>query len=150
MLGSGAVVIENRRAVVFALCNSVLIALYTVVDAQGARVSGDVLQYVAILFALEGWPFALLVFMRRKGQVWPYVRHRWPLALGGAVASVGSYGIALWAMTLAPVAMVAALRETSVLFAAILGACLLKEPWTRRRLLGTVVIVGGVMLLRLG
>jgi phosphonate utilization associated putative membrane protein len=150
MLGTGATLVHNRLAVVFALCNAVLIALYTVVDAQGARLSGNVLQYVALLFSLEGWPFAWLVFMRRKGQVWPYVRHRWPLALGGAVASVGSYGIALWAMTLAPVAMVAALRETSVLFAAFLGTWLLKEPWTRQRLLGTLAIVGGVMSLRLG
>ena len=127
-----------------------LIAIYTVVDAQGARLSGNVAQYVALLFALDGWPFALMVFLHRKGQVWPYVRQRWPVAVGGAVASLGSYAIALWAMTLAPVAMVAALRETSVLFAAILGAWLLKEPWTRLRLLGTGAIVGGVMSLRLG
>jgi drug/metabolite transporter (DMT)-like permease len=91
-----------------------------------------------------------MVFLHRKGQVWPYVRQRWPVAVGGAVASLGSYAIALWAMTLAPVAMVAALRETSVLFAAILGAWLLKEPWTRLRFLGTGVMVAGVMSLRLG
>jgi drug/metabolite transporter (DMT)-like permease len=102
------------------------------------------------LFALDGWPFALMVFLHRKGQVWPYVRQRWPVAVGGAVASLGSYAIALWAMTLAPVAMVAALRETSVLFAAILGAWLLKEPWTRLRFLGTGAMVAGVMSLRLG
>lgn len=150
LLGSGAGLVQNRKAVAFALCNSVLIALYTVIDAQGARQSGHVAQYVALLFALDGWPFALMVFMHRKGQVWPYVRQRWPVAVGGAGASLGSYAIALWAMTLAPVAMVAALRETSVLFAAILGAWLLKEPWTRHRLMGTGAVVGGVMSLRLG
>ena len=150
LLGSGAGLLRHRKAVAFALCNAVLIAVYTVVDAKGARLSGNVAQYVALLFALDGWPFALMVFMQRKGQVWPYVRQRWPVAAGGAVASLGSYAIALWAMTLAPVAMVAALRETSVLFAAILGAWLLKEPWTRLRLLGTGAIVCGVMSLRLG
>ena len=150
LLGSGAGLLRHRKAVAFALSNAVLIAIYTVVDAKGARLSGNVAQYVALLFALDGWPFALMVFLRRKGQVWPYVRQRWPVAMGGAGASLGSYAIALWAMTLAPVAMVAALRETSVLFAAILGAWLLKEPWTRLRLLGTAAMVAGVMSLRLG
>ena len=71
------------------------------------------------------------------------------VAAGGALASLGSYGIALWAMTRAPVATVAALRETSVLFAALLGTWLLKEQFTPRRALGTCVIVAGVMALRL-
>lgn len=150
MLGVSAGLLHHRKAVLFALSNAVLIALYTVVDAQGARESGQVAQYIALLFALDGWPFALLVFLRRKGQVWTYVRARWPLATVGAAASVGSYAIALWAMTVAPVALVASLRETSVLFAVALGAWLLKEPWTRWRILGAVSIVAGVIVLRLG
>ncbi|MFM7971879.1 MAG: EamA family transporter [Betaproteobacteria bacterium] len=150
MLGVSAGLLHHRKAVLFALSNAVLIALYTVVDAQGARESGQVAQYIALLFALDGWPFALLVFLRRKGQVWTYVRARWPLATVGAAASVGSYAIALWAMTVAPMALVASLRETSVLFAVALGAWLLKEPWTRWRILGAVSIVAGVIVLRLG
>ena len=67
-----------------------------------------------------------------------------------ALASQGSYGIALWAMTRAPVATVAALRETSVLFAALLGAVYLKESFNMRRAAGTAAIVAGVMALRLG
>jgi len=140
----------HRKAIVFALVNAVLIASYTVIDAKGARASGDVIQYVSMLFVLDGWPFAVIVFMQRKGQVWPYVRARWPLASGGALASVGSYAIALWAMTVAPVAMVAALRETSVFFAALIGAWFLKEVWTRQRIAGTVTIMAGVVALRLG
>lgn len=150
LLGASAGLMRHRKAVIFALSNAVLIAIYTVVDAKGARISGNVAQYVAMLFVLDGWPFAVLVFLHRKGRIWAYVHGRWPLALGGALASVGSYAIALWAMTVAPVAMVAALRETSVLFAAMLGAWFLKERWTRNRLLGTVSVVGGVMALRLG
>jgi phosphonate utilization associated putative membrane protein len=140
----------HRKAIVFALVNAVLIACYTVIDAKGARASGDVIQYVSMLFVLDGWPFAVIVFMHRKGQVWPYVRARWPLASSGALASVGSYAIALWAMTVAPVAMVAALRETSVFFAALIGAWFLKEVWTRQRIAGTVTIMAGVVALRLG
>jgi drug/metabolite transporter (DMT)-like permease len=143
--------LESPRAVGFALANAVVIALYTVVDALGARTSGNALQYVAALFMLDGWPFALLVLHRRGWRVaWPYAQRRAPLALVGALASLGSYGIALWAMTRAPVATVAALRETSVLFAALLGSWLLKEGFTPRRALGTAAIVAGVMALRLG
>lgn len=138
------------KAVRFALVNAVIIAIYTVVDALGVRASGNALQYVATLFLLDGWPFALIVFLRRRGAVAAYARQRWPLALVGAIASLGSYGIALWAMTRAPVATIAALRETSVLFAALLGVWFLKEVFTLRRLLGTCAIVGGVMALRLG
>ena len=141
---------SHRKAIVFALSNAVLIAIYTVIDAKGARNSGHVAQYISMLFVLDGWPFAALVFMQRKGQVWPYVRARWPVAMGGASASIGSYAIALWAMTVAPVAMVAALRETSVFFAALIGAWFLKEVWTRQRVVGTVAILSGVAALRLG
>ena len=77
------------------------------------------------------------------------MRRRWPLALLGTLASLGSYGIALWAMTRAPVAAVAALRETSVLFAALIGTRWLKEPFGAGRAAGTLCIVGGVMALRL-
>ncbi len=150
-LGLSKHAFEAPKAVRFALVNAVIIAVYTVVDALGVRASGHALQYVATLFLLDGWPFALIVFLRRRGDgVLPYARKRWPLALGGAIASLGSYGIALWAMTQAPVATVAALRETSVLFAVLLGVWLLKEVFTPRRVIGTLTIVVGVMALRLG
>jgi len=148
-LGAGGAVLLQKKALAFALSNAVLIAIYTVVDAKGARLSGHVLQYAALLFALDGWPFALLVLWHRKGAVMPYVRGRWRLAACGAGASLASYSIALWAMTVAPVALIAALRETSVLFAALFGAWLLKEPWTRMRVFGTVFILMGVITLRI-
>jgi phosphonate utilization associated putative membrane protein len=149
-LGLSRHAIDSPRAVAFALSNAVVIAIYTVVDALGARASGNSLQYVALLFVLDGWPFAVMVFLRRRGAVvWPYARRRWPVATIGAAASLGSYGIALWAMTRAPVAVVAALRETSVLFAALLGAWFLNERFDARRAVGTAAIVAGVMALRL-
>jgi phosphonate utilization associated putative membrane protein len=141
---------STKLAIAFALSNAVIIAIYTVVDALGARASGNPFQYVLALFVLDGWPFGLVILARRGRQAWPYARQRWPVALGGAVASLGSYGIALWAMTQAPVAAVAALRETSVLFAAVLGWWLLKETLTPQRVVGTVGIVLGVVALRFG
>jgi len=141
----------SGQAVGFALANAVLIAMYTTVDALGVRRSGDALAYVLVLFVANGWPFALLVVARRG---WPktlhYARRRWPWAVPGACASLASYGLALWAMTQAPVATVAALRETSVLFAAIIGVWFLRETFSLQRVLGTAMIVAGVVALRLG
>ena len=149
-LGLSPHALASPRAVSFALANAVVIAIYTIVDALGARASGHPLQYVALLFALDGWPFALIVFMRRSGAVvWPYARKRSPVAAIGAAASLGSYGIALWAMTRAPVAIVAALRETSVLFAAVIGVWFLNERFDKRRIIGTGAILCCVMALRL-
>ena len=149
-LGLSQHAFDAPKAVGFALANAVIIALYTITDGLGVRASGNAMQYIAALFLLDGWPFALFVFLRQRGAVLPYARRRWPLALAGAVASMGSYGVALWAMTRAPVASVAALRETSVLFAALLGVWFLKEVFTTRRIIGTCVILAGVMALRMG
>ncbi|MBA2674775.1 EamA family transporter [Ramlibacter sp.] len=150
-LGLSRHAMESPRAVAFALANALIIAAYTLVDGLGVRASGNALQYVLALFALEGWPFGLLVLARRGGAVvWPYARQRAPLAAVGAVASFGSYAVALWAMTRAPVATIAALRETSVLFAVLLGMWLLKEAFSLRRALGAAAIVAGVAALRLG
>jgi phosphonate utilization associated putative membrane protein len=150
-LGLTCHAMDSPRAVGFALANAVVIACYTVVDGLGVRVAGNALQYVVLLFVLDGWPFGLIVLRRRGWAVAaPYVRKRWPVAVGAAAASLGSYGIALWAMTRAPVATVAALRETSVLFAALLGCWFLKEAFTLQRAAGTAAIVAGVMALRLG
>jgi phosphonate utilization associated putative membrane protein len=143
--------VESPRAVGFALANAVIIATYTMVDALGVRAAAGALPYVLAFFALDGWAFGALVVARRGPRAaWAYARRRALLALAGALASIGSYGTALWAMTQAPVATVAALRETSVLFAAVLGTLLLKEGFTLQRALGTGAIVAGVMALRLG
>ena len=147
----------HRSALGFALSNAVIIAIYTVVDGLGVRAAvahgGSALQYVATLFLLDGFPYFIFVMSQRKAQrradAWTYMRRRWPLALLGTLASLGSYGIALWAMTQAPVATVAALREVSVLFAALLGAVFLKEAFGLQRGAGTLLIVSGVAALRL-
>jgi phosphonate utilization associated putative membrane protein len=150
-VGMGATL--QRRALGFALANAVIIAIYTVVDGAGVRVAGDPWPYVGLLFALDGLPFFALVLWKRRLE-WPrtraYCRARAPVALAGAAASLGAYGIALWAMTRAPVASVAALRETSVLFAAVIGVVVLKERFRLQRAIGTGAVVAGIVALRLG
>lgn len=144
---------HRGKALAFALANAAIIAVYTIIDGIGVRASGDAAAYVAGLFLFDGLPFLLLVLWRRPGrrlEALVYMRGRWPVALMGTVASLGSYGIALWAMTHAPVAVVAALRETSVLFAALIGTLFLREAFGWQRAFGTLVILAGVMSLRLG
>ncbi|VTU34676.1 phosphonate utilization associated putative membrane protein [Variovorax sp. PBS-H4] len=144
---------RRSKALGFALANAAVIALYTVVDGIGVRVSGNALAYVATLFLFDGIPYMLLVLWRRPGKrraALEYMAGRWKLALIGSAASLGSYGIALWAMTKAPVAIVAALRETSVLFAALIGTLFLREGFGWQRAAGTLIIVAGVMVLRVG
>ena len=140
------------KALRYALANAAIIALYTLIDGLGVRAAGSAASYVATLFVFEGIPFLALVLWRRRAAAQAtlaQMRQRWKLALAGTAASFGSYAIALWAMTQAPVAVVAALRETSVLFAAALGALWLKEGFGPLRAAGTVVVVAGVMALRL-
>ena len=146
--------LHHRKALMFALANAGIIACYTLVDGLGVRASQDALRYVLALFVIDGLPYPLLVGWRRgrdgRAALLRYARGRWPVATCAGVASAASYAIALWAMTRAPVASVAALRETSVLFAAVLGTFVLKERFGMQRALGTTVIVAGVVALRLG
>ena len=146
--------LHHRRALGFAFSNAVLIAFYTTVDGLGVRAGGGALRYVLLLFVLNGVPYPALVWLRRnpaeRSALIDHARRRWRVALAGGAASMGAYAIALWAMTRAPVASVAALRETSVLFAALIGTRLLKEHFGLQRALGTLVIAAGVMALRFG
>lgn len=151
VLGLAPQALRSPRALAFALANAVIIAAYTVVDGLGVRAAGDALAYVAAFFVLDALPYGTLVLARRsRATVLAHARARLPVALPAAVATIASYGIALWAMTRAPVAMVAALRETSVLFAALLAAWLLKERLSPLRGIGIATILLGVVALRLG
>lgn len=148
VLSLGLVGVASRAAVGWAIANGAIIALYTLVDAAGARLSGDPVAYVAWMFVLDSVPFGLIVLAMRKGELLRYTaRNPWRGVAGGA-CSAGAYAIAIWAMTLAPVAAVAALRETSVVFAALIGAWLLKEGHLRARLSGAVAVAAGIAALR--
>jgi len=137
-----------RRSLGYALGNAVVIAAYTIIDAQGARASGAPVSYAMLFFAANGVTVPAWFALRRGRAVADYFARRWARALAGGVCALGSYGVALWAMTHAPVALVAALRETSVIFGALLGAVLLGERFTRRRLAATLAVLAGLIALR--
>jgi drug/metabolite transporter (DMT)-like permease len=140
----------DHRSVVFALLTSLTITAYTLVDGIGARVAGSAAAYTAWLFLLSGGAMSLFGLIRIGApRLAAEFKGNWTIALGGAALSTAAYAIAIWAMTVAPIALVAALRETSVLFATLLSTLLLREPWLAARVAATVMVLGGVMLLRI-
>jgi len=145
--------VQRRRhpatAAYWAFANAALIAVYTLVDATGARASGNAASYVSWLIFLEGLPFLVWVVARRGQVAVRYLRSNTSRGLVGGAFSLAAYGIVLWAMTRAPVAAVAALRETSVLFAALMGSLWLKEGFGLPRLAGAVSVVLGIAALKL-
>jgi drug/metabolite transporter (DMT)-like permease len=138
----------HRGATLWALANAAIIAAYTLVDGSGVRRSGAPAGYVAWLFCLQGLLFLTLVALLRRGALRNYVARYWQRGLGGGFCLISAYGIVLWAMTQAPVAAVAALRETSVIFAALLGSLFLHEPFGRQRLIAACAVALGVAALR--
>ena len=144
----GASFLHNRRATAWALTNAALIAAYTLVDGTGVRLAGSTASYAVWMFFLDGFPYVLIVAWLRRAEFLRYARDHWQRGLAGGALSVAAYAIALWAMTRAPIAAVAALRETSVIFAALLGAWLLKEPLGRARLGGAAAVVVGIVFLK--
>lgn len=158
VLGSGVILMSlrgrgratmDRSAVVFALITAALISSYTVVDGIGARTSGDASAYASTLFVVDALPLPLFALWRRgSAVVFPLVRHAGQGLVAGAM-SLGAYWIAIWAMTVAPIAVVAALRETSVLFSAAIATIVLKEAFLPVRGAAALLILGGVLLIRL-
>lgn len=150
-LGGGfALAFRQGWGTTFAVLTGLTIAGYTIVDGLGARASGSALGYIAWLNILEG-PWVLLIGFWRRGTG-PALHHvltyGWRSAIGGIVAAIG-YGIAIWALSLGAMAHVAALRETSVLFAALMGTFLLGETMGWRRIVAAAVIVAGLLLMNL-
>lgn len=132
-----------------ALCNALVIASYTLVDGAGVRLSGAPVAYTLWIFLLTAIPLLGWALLSRPAQFCHYARQNWMLGVAGGAGTLLSYGVALWAMTQAPVAMVAALRETSILFGVLISAWVLKEQVGRRRLLAAAVIAAGAGILRL-
>jgi drug/metabolite transporter (DMT)-like permease len=133
----------------FALLNAVVIASYTIIDGLGVRASGSAVAYTMWIFLLTGVPWLVWLARRHWGTRWVEVRGLLPLGLIGGACSLGSYGIALWAMTQAPVAIVAAVRETSIVFGSLLGVWVLHERFTLARALSATVILFGIAVVRL-
>jgi drug/metabolite transporter (DMT)-like permease len=142
---------RHGLATLFAVLTGLTIASYIIADGFGVRAAGPDfshrLAYIAWLCVLEGPWLLVLAIVLRPETVWSHLkRHWWKGMIGGVIANTG-YGIAIYALVRGPMAHVAALRETSVLFGALMGTLLLGEPFGRRRIVAAVVIVAGLALM---
>ena len=143
----------NRHglATLFAVLTGFTIAAYIIADGMGVRSAGPDFEhriaYIAWLCVLEGpWLLVFAAVMRPQTILSHLRRNWWRGAVGGVIANVG-YGIAIYGLVLGPMAHVAALRETSVLFGALMGTLLLGEPFGLRRVAAAFVIVSGLVLM---
>lgn len=139
----------SQRGVVLALTNACFIAGYTLVDGTGVRLSETALGYTLWSFFLNGACLLTWAMIARRREASRYLAQQWKKGIFGGIGTMGSYGLALWAMTQAPLAVVAALRETSILFGALIAWLLLKEKVAGLRLVAAGGIALGAILLRL-
>jgi drug/metabolite transporter (DMT)-like permease len=137
----------SRQSTLAALGAGVFISAYTVADGLGARLSGHAQSYSVWLFLLQGAPMPMIYGLLR-GRLAISLKDPEALkAVAGGALSMLAYGVILWALTLAPMGQVSALRETAILFAAIIGVVFLREAWSWRRLgAATIIATGAVML----
>ncbi|HEX2774095.1 MAG TPA: hypothetical protein VHN18_16925 [Micromonosporaceae bacterium] len=146
----------NRPALAAAVATGVAIGAYTVVDGIGVRRSDSSLGYTLVLTGLQG--LVTIAVMARLRST-PAIQTRaagtastatWPLALTTTLMSIGAYGLVLWAQTRGALGAIAALRESSVVVAAVLGAVVFREALSRVRIAASVVVTAGVVLLAAG
>ncbi|MEK9951236.1 MAG: EamA family transporter [Curvibacter sp.] len=142
--------LQHPGALLAALANAAVIALYTLADGQGVRLAGHALAYTTWLFALTAL-FMLPVLLAARGRtVLRAASYSARVLLLGGAGTLGAYSLVLWAMVQAPIASVAALRETSIVFAALIAALVLREGLGRLQLGCAALVCAGAVLIRLG
>jgi drug/metabolite transporter (DMT)-like permease len=139
----------DRAGIRLALLNAFVIAGYTMTDGFGVRRSGTPAAYTLWVFLLTGVPLAIWTITTRGSTFVPYIGRYWRLGVAGGIGTTASYGLVLWAMTLAPIAVVAALRETSILFGTLIAGLMLRESIGLSRIIAACIIAGGAAILRL-
>ena len=142
-------VMRDRRALIAALVTSVFIGGYTLADGVGGRLSQNIPGYMIWLYLLDGIPVLAYAVCRRGIHEVAGIRHDWKLMFVGAGLAFVSYALVVWAMSRAPIPLVSALRETSIVIAALIGAFYFRESSSQRRILASVVIFVSVALLAL-
>jgi drug/metabolite transporter (DMT)-like permease len=132
-----------------AVLTGVFIAAYTVVDGVGVRHSGSPLGYTTWLFLLQGPVLPIAALVSRRGQLLEQARGFWLVGLSAGALSVGAYGLVLWAQSIGALASIAALRESSIIWGALMATLFFKEPFGRIRVVASVGVLTGIVLLTL-
>jgi drug/metabolite transporter (DMT)-like permease len=140
---------NTARTTRLALLNALTVATYTLIDGTGVRLSKHPVSYTMWIFLLTAPLILAWAVMSRRSDVKNHLRIRGHLALIGGACTLGAYILVLWAMTRAPIAMVAALRETAILFGTAISVWILKERSGYSRPIAAVVILVGVVTLKL-
>lgn len=138
----------RAASVGFALTNAAVVVLYTLLDGTGARLSGQPFSYTAWMLLLTAGLLFVVAMIVGKRRTIQHLARGWRIGVVGGGCTFASYALALWAMTHAPIALVAALRETSIVFGVALAACVLKERITPLRYASIVAIVAGAISLK--
>jgi drug/metabolite transporter (DMT)-like permease len=139
----------ETKAIFYAMLTAVTIACYTVVDGLGVRAAGTAPGYIFWLFFFEALPLGFAALWLRRHRLVAALRPQLKMGLLGGLIAGLAYGIVIWAMGVAPMAHVVALRETSVVLAAVIGTALLGEPFGRSRVFAAVLVMMGSVLLQL-
>ncbi len=137
------------KAIVFALLTAMTIGVYSAADGLGVRQAGSAAAYICWLLFLEAVPLIAFTLWRRRRHLRGVLSAQWKTGLGAGLIGGTAYGTVIWAMSVAPLAHVVALRETSVIIAAFIGTRMLGEPFGRPRILAAIVVAGGAALLNL-
>lgn len=145
----GAIGKIQPLALRWGLATSVLIAAYTVADGLGVRAAGNPFSYIAWLFVLEPIPIGLWLLARDRHGWAGYMRAKPVKICAGALAAAGAYALVIYAMGVAPMGLVSSLRETSVIFAALIGSLLFREPFGRQRIVAAALVCCGVVLIKI-
>jgi drug/metabolite transporter (DMT)-like permease len=142
---AGSPTSDQLPAIGAAIITGLTIASYSLIDGLGVRHAHDVFAYAALLFLLLGPVFPLVAIIQRRARLWQAA----PVSAGvtAGVLFVVAYSVVLWAQTRAPLAVVASLRETSVIFAALIGTVFLNEGFGARRIVAAIAVVVGVSLI---
>lgn len=138
-----------RPALGWGLATSVLIAAYTVADGIGVRAAGNPFSYIIWLFILEPIPIGTWLLMRDRAGWFGYMRAKPGKISAGALAAASAYAMVIYAMSVAPMALVSSLRETSVIFAALIGTLMFREPFGRQRIVAAILVCVGVVLIKM-
>ncbi|MDH3473133.1 MAG: EamA family transporter [Rhodospirillales bacterium] len=133
----------------FALAVALFISAYTVSDGLGVRASGSPAGFIAWLFVIDGFPLLLYALVVRRGRVGPYLRGHWRNGVIGGVMCAAAYALVIWALASSAMAFVSALRETSVVFAVLIGWLLLGESFGARRLAAAALVAAGIVVMNL-
>ena len=139
----------STPSLLWGLATSMLIAMYTVVDGLGVRAAGNSLSYIVWLFVFEGVPIVCLLLVLRRTAWVSYIKANATGVIAGGIAASTAYALVIFAMSLGAMAVVSSLRETSVIFAAVIGSLFLKEPFGTARIRAAILVAAGIIVMKI-